>query len=140
MRRRRSRAREPQRTDAWRHIGTGGRALRSDKERLRDIIESIEAIKRHSGRGRAAFEDDELVRTSVIHWIGVIGEAASRLSDAFTSEHPEVSWQEIVVMRNRLFHAYFDISADRVWEAVETDLPELERSVNALLADLAESG
>lgn len=41
-------------------------------------------------------------------------------------------------MRNRLFHAYFDISAYRVWEAVETDLPALERSVRALLDDPGE--
>lgn len=107
--------------------------MRSDEERLRDILESIEAIKRHSGSGRAAFEGDELVRTSVIHWIGVIGEAAARISESFRNEHPDVPWPEIVAMRNRLFHAYFDISADRVWEAVETDLPQLERSVRAAL-------
>jgi uncharacterized protein with HEPN domain len=110
--------------------------VRSDTERLRDILESIEAIRRHTDGGRAAFESDELVRTSVIHWIGVIGEAAGRISDGLQAEHPEIPWPEIVAMRNRLFHAYFDISAERIWEAVEQDLPDLEEKVSALLAQL----
>jgi uncharacterized protein with HEPN domain len=109
--------------------------VRSDRERLKDILESIEAIRRHSRGGRTAFESDELVRTAVVHWIGVIGEAASRLSDEFREGHPDIPWPEIIAMRNRLFHAYFDISADRVWEAVEHDLPHLERDVTTLLAD-----
>ncbi|MXW36495.1 MAG: DUF86 domain-containing protein, partial [Chloroflexi bacterium] len=34
-------------------------------------------------------------------------------------------WQEIVAMRNRLVHAYFDINLDVVWQTVQRDLPML---------------
>jgi uncharacterized protein with HEPN domain len=35
--------------------------MRSDKERLRDIQEAIEAIERYAARGRDAFEKEELI-------------------------------------------------------------------------------
>jgi uncharacterized protein with HEPN domain len=37
-------------------------------------------------------------------------------------------------MRNRLIHAYFDISADVVWSTVEEDLPALVERLDQVLA------
>ena len=36
--------------------------MRRPAERLRDILEAIARIERHTRRGRAAFEKDELIR------------------------------------------------------------------------------
>lgn len=80
------------------------------------------------------------MRTSIIHWIGVIGEAASHVSQTLRDQYPNVPWPEITAMRNRLFHAYFGVSPDRVWEAVEHDLPELESQVRAILDQLPGEG
>ena len=38
---------------------------------------------------------------------------------------PDVPWPQIVGMRNRLVHAYFDINADILWDTVQVALPEL---------------
>ena len=46
---------------------------------------------------------------------------------------PEIPWSEIVAMRNRLIHVYFDINADIVWQTVIDDLPALEGKLEALL-------
>ncbi len=54
-----------------------------------------------------------------------IGEAASRISDTFRSAHPEIPWREIIGMRNRLIHAYFEVDIDKVWETIQDDLPPL---------------
>jgi hypothetical protein len=40
--------------------------MRDPKERLRDILKAIAAIERHLDRGRAAFEQDELLQG----WVG----------------------------------------------------------------------
>jgi uncharacterized protein with HEPN domain len=37
----------------------------------------------------------------------------------------EIPWANIVAMRNRLIHVYFDIDLDRVWDTVTDDLPPL---------------
>lgn len=39
-------------------------------------------------------------------------------------------------MRNRLVHAYFEIDADRVWAAVERELPVLRDQLVAVLDDI----
>ena len=50
--------------------------MRSDRERLFDILESVERIEAQAARGRAAFVDDELAQTAVVRWVEIIGEAA----------------------------------------------------------------
>jgi uncharacterized protein with HEPN domain len=42
--------------------------LRSDRERLYDILESIQRIEAQAARGRVAFADDELAQTAVVRW------------------------------------------------------------------------
>ena len=55
----------------------------------------------------------------------IIGEAASRLSAETRAAHPPIPWREIVGMRNRLVHAYFEIDLRLVWDTVRNDLPPL---------------
>jgi len=43
----------------------------------------------------------------------------------FRQQHANIPWQDIVSMRNRLVHAYFDIDLDRVWDTMIEDLPRL---------------
>jgi uncharacterized protein with HEPN domain len=59
----------------------------------------------------------------------ILGEAAVRVSDEFKENHPDVSWPEIIGMRNILVHNYFGIDFDVVWGAVETDLPKLKKLI-----------
>ena len=54
--------------------------MRDDRTRLQDILEAVEHIEKYGARGRAAFERDELVQTWIIHYLLVLGEAASGLS------------------------------------------------------------
>ena len=52
--------------------------MRSDPDRVRDILEAIERIERHAGRGRAAFDNDELIEAWMVRHLQIIG-GASRL-------------------------------------------------------------
>jgi len=49
--------------------------MRSDHERLLDILEAIERIEKYGAEGRGVFEADELIQTWIVHHIEVIGEA-----------------------------------------------------------------
>ena len=42
-----------------------------------------------------------------------------------TAAHPEIPWRQIVGMRNRLVHGYFDVNLRRLWETVQRDIPRL---------------
>lgn len=53
--------------------------MRSDRERLIDILEAIEKIERYVARGKIAFDSEELLQVWMIHHLQTVGEAASKL-------------------------------------------------------------
>jgi uncharacterized protein with HEPN domain len=83
---------------------------RDDTLYLRHIVDAIHRIERHlGGISRDGFSESELVQDAVVRQLEVIGEAARNVSDDFRRAHAEVPWTEIVGMRNRLTHAYFQV-------------------------------
>jgi len=107
--------------------------MRSDRERILDILEAIDKIEKYAGQGRRAFEKDELIQVWVVHHLQVIGEAAGRLSEDFRSKMPHIPWAQIVAMRNILVHTYFSADLEEVWSAAENDLPELKKAFKEIL-------
>lgn len=41
--------------------------MRSERERLSDILEAIERIEKYAAKGRGAFVDDELIQNWMVH-------------------------------------------------------------------------
>jgi uncharacterized protein with HEPN domain len=113
--------------------------MRDNRERLRDILESIELIEKYAAKGRAAFEQDELIQVWFLQHLQIIGEASRSLSADIRESHPEVSWAKIIGMRNILVHNYFEIDLPVVWNAVERELPDLKKQVTAILQELGEA-
>ena len=44
-------------------------------------------------------------------------------------------WMQIITMRHRLVHAYFEVDVDIVWDTVMLDLPPLVAALEAWLAE-----
>ena len=68
---------------------------------------------------------DRTLVLALVQCITIIGEAASRITADFQQRYPQVPWADIIAMRNRLIHAYFDVNLDILWETVSEDLPSL---------------
>ena len=80
------------------------------------------------GLSKEDFLADKRTQQAVIMSLIVIGEAATKVMDAyaeFANQHSQVPWRSMRGMRNRIAHGYFDINLDVVWETVQTALPEL---------------
>ena len=107
--------------------------MRSERERLLDIMEAIERMEKYAGRGKEAFLQDELIQNWMVNHITLIGEACRALPDEFQASHANVPWADIIAMRNPLVHHYFGIDAEAVWSVVERDLPELKWSIQTIL-------
>jgi uncharacterized protein with HEPN domain len=45
----------------------------------------------------------------------------------------KIPWAEIMAMRHRLVHAYYDVDLDVLWDTVELDLPPLVAELQAAL-------
>ena len=68
--------------------------------------------------------------------IEILGEAAYQVTPDTRGQAPRIPWDDIIGMRHRLVHAYFDIDLDILWKTAKEDLPplitELERVTQGL--------
>jgi uncharacterized protein with HEPN domain len=97
-----------------------------DLIRLRHMLESAQEARAYAvGKTRLDLDRDRMLVHSLVRCIEIVGEAASKVSPQGQTEIPAIPWPDIVSMRNRLVHAYFDINLDLVWDTVVDDLPPL---------------
>jgi uncharacterized protein with HEPN domain len=99
---------------------------KDDLVRLRHMLDAArDAISFTRNATRKTLDSDRKLTLSLVKSIEIIGEAASKVSKESREQCPGVPWTDIVAMRNRLIHAYYDIDLDRVWDTVTSDLPPL---------------
>lgn len=63
----------------------------------------------------------------------IIGEAAKNLSISLKSKYPEVRWQTITGMRNKLIHEYSSLQINIIWQTIKADLPLLKEQIQTIL-------
>jgi len=100
------------------------------------MLQAIAAIERHLHRGKAAFEQDELLQGRFVRNLQIIGEAARALPEDVRALAPEIEWSKIIGMRNVLVHGYFEIDTEIVWEAASRDALALKPHIEPLLQRL----
>ena len=107
---------------------------RDDRSYLLDmLVAACDAVAFAQGLSYDEFAKDRRSQLAILKSVEIIGEAASRLSVETKERHPDIPWREIVGMRNRLVHAYFDIDLRLVWETVDSDLPVLVAQLKPLV-------
>jgi uncharacterized protein with HEPN domain len=92
-----------------------------------------EAIRSASERTRSDLDTDLVWALGLVKCIEIIGEAAARIREETKERNPQIPWAQIVAMRNRLVHLYFDIDLDQVWNAATEDLPPLVTELEKML-------
>ncbi|MEW6227762.1 MAG: DUF86 domain-containing protein [Bacillota bacterium] len=108
---------------------------------VEQILESIERINGYiAQRSVEDFMAPGELQDAVIRRLEIIGEAATKLPEAFKAQHPEVPWSQISGMRNKLIHEYFGVDLGLTWRTVQKDLPELERQLGEILKELESKG
>lgn len=65
--------------------------------------------------------------------IGIIGEAASKISQENRETYSEIPWSQIIGMRNRLIHAYFEVNLDILWRVAIEEVPPLIDQLNKII-------
>ncbi len=71
-----------------------------------------------------AFLADEIRQAATLHYLAVIGEAIAQLSPELRAKYPHIPWQQIISVRHRIVHAYFDLDWRILWVAASEDVPE----------------
>jgi uncharacterized protein with HEPN domain len=107
--------------------------VRSDKERLEDMLAAVDKILAESAGAQERFAADPMLQVWVLHHLQIVGEAARTLSSGFRQKHPDKAWAKAAGLRHILVHHYFEIDHSEIWRIVEQDLPSLRDRVSALL-------
>ena len=113
---------------------------KKDAMRIPDYLEHIlEALKRIfdyvDDVDEVGFLTNALVQDAVLRNLEIIGEASKKLvsyHNEFIKQYPEVPWEDMYWMRNRISHGYFSIDFEIIWKTIEQDLPALKEQLQLI--------
>ena len=97
-----------------------------DQIRLRHMLDAArDAVTFAQGRTCEDLARDRQFALALVKCVEILGEAASQVSAEGQKEVVALPWREIIDMRHRLVHAYYDINLKILWRTVRDDLPPL---------------
>ncbi len=97
-----------------------------DEIYVRHILDSIREITGFlAGKKYEDFLQDKLLQNGILRGLEIVGEAAKKLSEAFRAKHPMIPWKQVVGMRDKLIHDYFDVDLEVVWKTATEDILQL---------------
>ena len=106
----------------------------ADEVRLRHMLDAAkEALSFVQGRSRSDLDENRMLTLSLVKEVEIIGEAAYRISADSRGGLPSLPWADLIGMRHRLVHAYFDINLDVLWQTALEDLPALVSEIESVL-------
>ena len=84
-----------------------------------------EACEMVIGESRETLNHDRKLALALVRLIEIVGEAAANVSKEKQLILINIPWRDVIGMRNRIVHAYFDVDLEIVWKTVIEDFPYL---------------
>ena len=91
---------------------------RSATDHLRDVLDAIAAIQDYTAKGKREFVRNPMQIGQAVKDAQAEGLELPRIA-------PEIPWNNIAGMRDKLAHKYWLMDIDIVWAVVEKELPRL---------------
>lgn len=109
---------------------------KDDNVRLRHMRDAArQAIGFAANRKRTDLDSDMMLVFALVKAIEIVGEAANQITNPTRERYSGIAWADIIGMRHRLIHAYFDINLDILWQTVQQDLPPLIAELDSVLGE-----
>jgi uncharacterized protein with HEPN domain len=106
-----------------------------DLTRLKHMLDAAhEVVVFTNGEKRESLDNDIKLMRALSMSIGIIGEAASHVSDEVREASPQIPWRQIIGMRNFIIHAYSSIDLDILWNTATQAIPVLIVELEQLLS------
>jgi len=100
--------------------------------RMLDFSKRI--VRRTAGISINDFLENNDLQDMILYAIGQVGENANAVSDTIRDAYPDMLWNAVIGIRNRVFHSYGDIDMTIVFEAVIGHIPLLIQQLEEILA------
>lgn len=109
---------------------------KDDLIRLRHMLDAAnDAVAFAANRERQDLDKDRMLTLSLVKCIEIIGEAASHVSREAQAQYSQIPWVDIIGMRHRLIHAYYDVNLDILWNTIVQDLPPLIATLKRIVSE-----
>ncbi len=106
---------------------------------LRHVLDAMDTVEEYlQGVDEQKFKATRLIQDGVIRQIEIIGEAVRHVSKDIRKTYPEIPWQDVAGMRDKLIHGYFGVDIEKVWDTAQDDLPILREQVERILKDFGQ--
>ena len=94
---------------------------------LQHVLDAINTIEEYlMDVNEENFKATRLLQDGTIRQIEIIGEAVKYVSKDIRKAYPDIPWQDIAGMRDKLIHHYFGVDIEKVWDTAQEDLPVLK--------------
>ena len=107
---------------------------------LEDILKySTDVLMVSRNVSKQEFESNIEKQYALCRCIEIIGEATKRLLSAdpsFQEKFPEIPWKLMARMRDILIHHYEESDLDKIWNTIQSDIPELHRKIKKIIDQL----
>ncbi|MDJ0730307.1 MAG: DUF86 domain-containing protein [Crocosphaera sp.] len=87
------------------------------------IRDCLARIKDYTVEGKQVFFEDLKTQDAVIRNLEIMSESVTKLPSQWTEAYPDMKWDEIRGLRNRLAHEYLNVNLKIIWDIIENDLP-----------------
>jgi uncharacterized protein with HEPN domain len=112
---------------------------KDDSVYLRHMLDAMNTVEEYlQGIDETKFNATRLLQDGAIRQIEIIGEAVRHISNDLRKTYPEIPWQDIAGMRDKLIHDYLGVDLEKVWLTAQEDLPVLKGQVTKILKDLVQ--
>lgn len=104
---------------------------------LQDILVAMTRIAEYlEGYTFNQFKKDYKTVDAVIRNFEIIGEASRKLPDHIKENNPDLPWDEMYLLRNKVSHEYFGIDYEIIWDVCINHLPENRKQIQSILKNL----
>jgi uncharacterized protein with HEPN domain len=79
------------------------------------------------------FKRDYKTVDAVIRNFEIIGEASKKLDEKLKERYPDVPWEEMYYLRNRVSHEYFGVDYEIIWDVAVNHLPGNKIQIDRIL-------
>ena len=107
---------------------------KDDRVYIQHILDAIQTIEEYlEGIDEQKFKATRLLQDGVIRQTEII-----HISTDVRKAYPEIPWQDIAGMRDKLIHDYFGVDIEKVWLTAQEDLPVFREQITGIVKDFGQ--
>ncbi|NCA85764.1 MAG: DUF86 domain-containing protein [Clostridia bacterium] len=79
------------------------------------------------------FKRDFKTVDAVLQNFEIIGEASKIMDQKIKDKYPDLPWEEMYYLRNRVSHEYFGVDYEIIWDVALNYLPENKKQIDQII-------